>query len=91
MAFTVVNQQATPALRGQCPQITLTQAAANAYISTLAVGTLCTVLSSSKTGYIDSVDRLGHTFKIRPLYPFTLMDSTSEAGVLVLNETITIG
>lgn len=91
MAFTVSNRQASPALRGQCPVVTLTQAAADAYIATLAVGTLCTVLSSGKTGYIDSVDRFGHTFEIRPIYPFTLLDSTSEAGVLVLNETITIG
>lgn len=91
MSYPVVNQVASPALRGECPVVTLTQAAANAYISTLAEGTLCTVGSSSKTGYIESVDTFGHTFKIRPIYPFTLLDSTTTPGILAANEVITIG
>ena len=91
MAFPVTNQTASPALRGQCPQVTLTQAAADAYISTLAVGTLCTLGSSTKKGYILSVDTIGHTFIVRPIYPFTLLDSTTTPGILNVSEVITIG
>lgn len=90
MAFALINQKASPALRGQCVVVTLTQAAADAYISTLAVGTLCTA-ASTKVGYVDSVDRYGHSFEVRPQYPFGLFDSTASPGILALNEAITIG
>ena len=90
MAFAVINQKSSPALRGQCAVVTLTQAAADAYISTLVVGTLCKE-ASTKAGYIDSVDRLGHSFKVRPTYPFGLFDSVAEPGVLLFSEAITIG
>lgn len=91
MAFALINQKSSQALKGQCVVVTLTQAAADAYIATLATGTLCTAASSSKVGYIDSVDRFGHSFEVRPQYPFGLFDSTAEPGVLLINEQITIG
>lgn len=91
MAFALINQKASPALKGQCAVVTLTQAASDAYLASLAVGTLCTVASSSKTGYVDSVDRLGHSFEVRPTYPFGLFDSTTTFGILNVNESITIG
>lgn len=91
MAFTLINQTASPALKGQCAVITLTQAAADAYIATLAKGTLCTVASSSNVGYIDSIDTFGHSFEVRPRYPYGRFDSTTTPGILNSLETITIG
>jgi hypothetical protein len=90
MAFPVTNQIASPALKGQCAVVTLTQAASDAYIATLAEGTLCTA-ASGKDGFIQSVDVFGHSFKVRPRYPFTLFDSTATPGVLNVSEVITIG
>ncbi len=90
MAFALINQKSSPALRGDIAVVTLTQAAADAYISSLVVGTLCTA-ASAKTGYIYDVDRFGHSFRVVPTYPFGLFDSAAEPGVLLVNEQITIG
>jgi hypothetical protein len=90
MAYPVTNQTASPALKGQCAVVTLTQAAADAYISTLAEGTICTA-ASGKVGYVQSVDTIGHTFKVRPRYHSGLFDSTATPGILNVSEVITVG
>lgn len=84
-----VNIKAAPALRGQSAYITLSAAESASIIPILEIGQLCTIASSSKTGYVDFIDTYGHSFRIKPASPDRAVDS-STTGILGVNEIITI-
>jgi hypothetical protein len=88
MAISVVNRVAASALRGEVVLVTL-DATDQAKLQYLAVGQLCTAVTSLKKGYILSVDTLGNTFQIDPQYPSSTFDNGT-AGLLAVGDTINI-
>lgn len=84
-----VNIKPAPALRGQSVYITLSAAESASIIPILEIGQLCTIASSSKTGYVDFIDTYGHSFRIAPASPAVAADSNT-TGILKVNEIVTI-
>jgi len=86
----ITNRTSSQALRGQDVTVTMNGADSVTYLSTLAVGQLCTLSSSSKTGKISFVDSKGHSFKITPIQPDRSLDSTSTPGFLAVSEEVSV-
>jgi hypothetical protein len=74
MAISVTNRTAASALRGEVVMITL-DATDRAKLSSLAIGQLCTAITSLKTGYISAIDLLGNSFQVKPTYPSSTFDN----------------
>jgi len=85
----IVTVASSPALNGQCTRVFMSGANAITYLSTLSLGQVCTLSSSSKTGTIKSIDLYGTSFLVRPTTDTTRFDSSSTPGVLVLGDTVT--
>lgn len=81
--------KAAPASKGQGVVVNVSGAEALSVFPLISVGNLCTVSSSAKTGYIYSIDRLGHSFIVTPPRMPGRFDSDTP-GVLKNNELITI-
>jgi len=69
MAITVTQQIGSQSLRGQDAIVHLNSSDALTYLPSLAVGQVCTIVSSSSTGNISFVDYPGSTFHITPTMP----------------------
>lgn len=89
MAVTTTNKIVSPASRAQSVRVHL-ETTDIAKLSTITVGMLATITSSSKTGYIDSVDLFGTSYSVRPSEPDAYFDSSTTPGQLALNETVTL-
>lgn len=87
---TTINQINSPALKGQSVQIYLNSAETLAKLSAITIGQKAVVTSSSKVGYVCSVDYRGNSYEVTPETPATQFDSTTTPGVLNANETITL-
>jgi hypothetical protein len=87
---TVTNQQNAPAFNGQNAVVFMNAADAASILPTLVSGRKCTVSSSSKVGYVDTIDVLGYSFEVSPVTQGVRFDSTSTPGVLASGETITL-
>lgn len=83
------NKVAQPSANGQSVRVTLAQSQVN-YLAELVLDAPVTIDSSSKTGYVDSIDLYGTSFTIRPKYPTTRLDSTSTPHFLAVDETVSI-
>ena len=83
------NIKASPALRGQSAVATLSGAESISVFPLLAEGQSCHIESSNKTAYIQSIDRLGTSFKISPVTLNDRADSNT-AGILKVTELLTI-
>lgn len=88
MATSVTNRVAAPALRGQAVKVTLDSTDA-ANLANFTVGQTCTCGSTSKVGYIYSIDVYGMSFLVTPNTPDAKFDSTA-TGILSVSETISI-
>lgn len=88
MAVAVTNQVAASALRGEVVLVTL-NATDRAKLSSLAVGQLCTCVTSLKTGYILSIDLYGNTLQIKPTLPSNTFDNGT-SGELAVGDAINI-
>lgn len=86
---TAVNQNASPAFRGQAAIVTLNGSDTLTKLGGLKIGDQCVISSSSNVGYIAEIDSLGTTFKVVPAQPSGRFDSTTK-GILAQGETITI-
>lgn len=87
---TNINQIASPALRGQSVQVYLNSSETLGKLSAITVGQKAVVTSSSKVGYVCSVDLRGNSYEITPATPDAKFDSTSTPGILAANEVITL-
>jgi hypothetical protein len=87
---TTVNQQASTAFRGCDVLVTLNATETLSKLPNITVGQLCTVGSSSLTGYVSFVDYYGHSYRISPKTPATELSSSSTPGYLAAAETITL-
>lgn len=85
---TLTNRKDAQAQAGQDAIFTLNGADAITYLSQLTLGQECLLDSNSKLGYISQIDLYGHSFKIKPQYPFSDFSSTPQ--ILENGETITI-
>jgi hypothetical protein len=90
MAITVTQQIGSQSLRGQDAIVHLNSSDALTYLPSLAVGQVCTIVSSSSTGNISFVDYPGSTFHITPTMPTGNLASSSTPGVLAAADTISI-
>lgn len=87
---TTINQVSSPALKGQSVQIYLNSAEALAKLSAITLGQKAVVTSSSKVGYVCSVDYRGNSYEVTPINPADRFDSTTTPFVLNATETITL-
>lgn len=87
---TVTNQQNCPAFNGQNAVVFMNATDAAAILPTLVSGRKCTVSSSSKVGYVDTIDALGYSFEVSPVTQGVRFDSSSTPGILAAAETITL-
>lgn len=90
MSITVTNTKYSQSLKGQSVTVTLSGAEAVLYLSDLSIGDKCTVTSSSKVGYIYSIDEEGNSFKVIPVDESKVFTSDTTPGYLAAGETITI-
>jgi hypothetical protein len=88
MAITITNRVASSALRGEVVEVTV-DSTDQAKLGSLAIGQLCTAVTSLKTGYVYSIDTLGNSFKIKPKYPSSTFDNGT-AGILAVSDVINI-
>lgn len=89
MAIVVTSQRASQSLDGEAIVVQL-NASDSAKLSSMNIGQKGTLSSSSKIGYICSIDLYGHSFKMNPQsYNFDLA-SSSTPGYLADGETITL-
>ena len=88
--ITVTNQVASSALRGEVVKITLNSSDELAYLSSIAKGQPVTVVSSSNTGLVYSVDYNGNSFKVVPTMPTTNFSSSTKLGYLDAADTLSI-
>ena len=86
---TLTNQANSPAGRGAAPTVQL-NATDTLKLSSIAVGNPVTISSSSKTGFVSSIDLYGTSIRVAPLYENNRMDSSSTPGELNTGETLTI-
>ena len=88
LSFTnTLNQSAC---NGQGVRVVISGNTDAAKLSSLVLGQLATVSSSSKTGYISEIDLHGNGFVVTPKYPFSRFNSTSNAEGLATSETVTV-
>jgi len=87
---TNTNTKAASALRGQNALVTLSAAEAVSKLPTIVVGQKAVLSSSSKVGYVDSVDYLGLSYQITPITPDNNLASSTTPGILAASETITL-
>lgn len=87
---TNTNQVSAPALKGQSVQVYLNSAETLAKLSAITVGQKAVVTSSSKVGYVCSVDYRGNSYEVTPVTPDNTFDSATTPGVLNATETITL-
>ena len=86
---TATNRLASPALRGGSVLITLDSTETVTKLPSVTIGQKATVGSTSKTGYVSSVDYYGHSFEVTPGNPDLRFDSTA-TGYLSVSEVITL-
>lgn len=86
---TVVNKVLANALRGQSVIVTVDSTEAVTKLPNVTVGQKATISSSSRYGYVESVDLYGMSFKVAPRNPDLRFDSTA-LGFLSVDETITL-
>lgn len=84
-----LNAKAYAAPNGVSAYVTLSGAESLSILPLLSIGTACTINSSNKTGYVDFIDSLGHSFRIKPVAQNKACDSNT-TGILKVNEIITI-
>ena len=87
---TNINQIASSALRGQSVQVFLNSTETLSKLPSITVGQKAVVSSSSKVGYVCSVDYRGSSYEVTPDLPSNRFDSTSTPGILAVSETITL-
>lgn len=86
---TVTNINASTALRGEGVNVTLSSTETVTKLPNVTVGQKATVSSTSKVGYVASVDYYGNSFIVNPANPDLRFDSTA-SGYLSASETITL-
>ncbi|HEY8687745.1 MAG TPA: hypothetical protein VIM07_00810 [Chitinophagaceae bacterium] len=86
---TAVNRFAASALRGQGTKITLDSTETGTKLPNITVGQKATTGSTSKVGYVYSVDYYGNSFIVTPRNPDLRFDSTA-SGYLSVGEVITL-
>jgi len=84
------NQKDAQAAKGQSVIVTLNAAEQASVLPNLTIGQKCTIASSSKIGYIDSIDYAGTSFEVQPVNMASYFDSATTPGKLLAAETITI-
>jgi hypothetical protein len=87
---TTINQISSPAQRGQSVQVYLNSAETLAKLSAVTVGQKAVITSSSKVGYVCSVDSRGNSYEVTPETPASRFDSTTTPGILNATEVITL-
>jgi len=87
---TTINQIASSALKGQSVIVYLNGAEAISKLPAIVIGQKAIISSSSKVGYVCSVDYEGTTYKVTPVTPDARFDSTTTPGILAAAETITL-
>jgi len=87
---TTINQISSPAQRGQSVQVYLNSAETLAKLSAVTVGQKAVITSSSKVGYVCSVDYRGNSYEVTPVTPDARFDSTTTPGILNATEIITL-
>ncbi len=85
---TVTNRKVSTANRGSAVIVTL-DATDAAKLPDMTIGQAATVGSTSKVGYISSIDLYGTSFKVIPKTPDARWDSTATA-LLSVSEVITL-
>lgn len=86
---TATNRIAASALRGQGAKVTLDSTETGTKLPSITIGQKATVGSSSKVGYVASVDYYGNSFVVNPRNPDLRFDSTA-SGYLSVDEVITL-
>jgi hypothetical protein len=92
MAFTVINQNDSPALRGQDALVSLNSSQARIYLGgqgAVYLGERAQIISSNNYGYVSEIDVYGTSFKIKPQYPWGNMASIYK-GHLAANDLVTL-
>lgn len=89
MAVSVTNRKSCQSLQGESVIVKL-DATDSGKLGNINVGMKATVSSSSKVGYVNSVDKYGHSFNVSPEMPTKNLDSSSTRGYLNNGETITV-
>ncbi len=87
---TNTNQLAASALDGQSVVVTLSSSEALSKLSAITKGQKAVVSSSSKVGYVSSVDYFGLSYEVTPVSLDLRFDSSTTPGVLAASETITL-
>lgn len=87
---TNINQTPSSALRGQSVQVFLNGTEAVSKLPSITIGQKAVVTSSSKVGYVCSVDLKGTSYEVTPITPDAKFDSTNTPGILAAAETITL-
>jgi len=85
----LTNTVAQPSSRGQSVRVTLAQSQVQ-YLEELVLDAPVTVVSSSKTGYVQEIDLYDTSFLIKPKYPTTNLASNSTPEFIGVNETVSI-
>lgn len=92
MGYTVINQNDSPALRGQDAVVSLNSSQANIYlggIGAVYVGERAQIISSNMYGFVSEVDTYGTSFKVKPQYPWGNVASIYK-GHLAANDLVTL-
>ncbi len=84
---TFTNIKDSQAYQGESVTVFLAQSDVSK-LAALTLGQLCTVGSSSLTGYISYIDVYGTSFSVKPKYPFSSFQS-DVIGYLKSTETVT--
>ena len=85
---TVTNTIYSAALRGQSVRVTASSIEAVSKLPYITYNQKATVGSTSKTGYVDSIDIYGMSFQVMPANPDLRFDSGN--GILNSGEVITL-
>ena len=86
---TTTNRFLANALRGQSVIVTVDSTEAVTKLPNITVGQQATIGSSSRVGYVESVDLYGMSYKVTPKTPNARFDSTA-LGFLSVSEVITL-
>jgi hypothetical protein len=86
---TATNRTAAQALRGEGVRVTLDSTETTTKLPNITLGQKATVGSTSKVGYVASIDSYGNSFLVNPANPDLRFDSTA-SGYLSASEVITL-